>query len=213
MEKEKKTTALYTGSFDPFTKGHAYVVGEALELFDKVIIMVGVNSAKTGMFSMENRVSFIRELYKDIPGERLEVIAHEGMTADYIMSHPVDCIVKGVRNTKDCEYELQQNDVNQFLLLGHYKHVPTVMIPCPSALAHISSSLCRDLIYMYGFENRECSRELSSLMPAGTTIRLKVQGVYNGWKAKTTFYFDYAGISYNPKEQFSIEKENLPIPV
>lgn len=213
MEKEKKTVALYTGSFDPFTRGHAYVVGEALELFDKVIVMVGVNSAKSGMFSMENRVAFIRELYKDVPEDRLEVIGHEGMTADYVMRHPIDCIVKGVRNTKDCEYELQQNEVNQFLLLGHYKHVPTVMIPCPSSLTHISSSLCRDLICMYGFEDRECNNELASLMPPGTAIRLKVQGVYNGWGEKTTFYFAYAGLSYNPEESFSIEKENLPIPV
>lgn len=121
--------ALFPGSFDPFTTGHEAILRRVLPLFDKVIVAVGVNSDKHYMFSLEERVALIRERLKDCPS--VEVTAYQGMTIDLCHRLGAKVIIRGIRTSKDFEYEqtiaavnrLQDPSIETLLLLADPEHV------------------------------------------------------------------------------------------
>ena len=106
-------TAIFVGSFDPFTIGHDSIVRRSLPLFDRLIIGVGVNIGKRYMLSAEERVDAIRRLYSDEP--RISVEQYSGLTVDFADSVGAQFIVKGVRTVKDFEAEREQADINRRL--------------------------------------------------------------------------------------------------
>ena len=132
--------ALFPGSFDPFTKGHADIVGRALELFDEVIIGVGYNEQKQGWMPVEERVASIKKLYFDEP--RIKVECYSGLTADFAKANGITAIVRGVRTTTDFEYEMQMADVNRQLT-----GIETILLPASPQYASLSSSLVRELAH------------------------------------------------------------------
>ena len=132
--------ALFPGSFDPFTKGHADIVGRALELFDEVIIGVGYNEQKQGWMPVEERVASIKKLYFDEP--RIKVECYSGLTADFAKESGATAIVRGVRTTTDFEYEMQMADVNRQLT-----GIETILLPASPQYASLSSSLVRELAH------------------------------------------------------------------
>ena len=132
--------ALVPGSFDPFTKGHADIVGRALELFDEVIIGVGYNEQKEGWMPVEERVASIKKLYIDEP--RIKVECYSGLTADFAKESGATAIVRGVRTTTDFEYEMQMADVNRQLT-----GIETILLPASPQYASLSSSLVRELAH------------------------------------------------------------------
>lgn len=121
--------ALFPGSFDPFTTGHEAILRRVLPLFDKVIVAVGVNSDKHYMFSLEERVALIRERLKDCPS--VEVTSYQGMTIDLCHRLGAKVIIRGIRTSKDFDYEqtiaavnrLQDPSIETLLLLADPEHV------------------------------------------------------------------------------------------
>lgn len=135
-------TGLFVGSFDPFTIGHDNIVRRAVGLFDRLVIGVGDNPGKQCMFSLEERVRAIRELYADDP--RIEVTSYSDFTIDLAQRVGARYIVKGVRSVTDFEYERIQNDFNHQL-----GGIETVLLYADPTMTSISSSAVRQLIHFH----------------------------------------------------------------
>jgi pantetheine-phosphate adenylyltransferase len=133
-------TGIFVGSFDPFTIGHLSIVRRALPLFDKLVIGVGVNERKTYLHTTEERIEAISRLFADEPA--VEVRSYSGLTVDFAHSVEAGFIVKGVRSMKDFEYEREQADINREI-----GGVETVLLFAEPQLAHISSSMVRELTH------------------------------------------------------------------
>ena len=131
---------LFPGSFDPFTRGHADIVGRALEMFDGVVIAVGYNEQKQGWMPVEERVAAIRKVYADEPRVRVE--RYTGLTVDFAREQGINVIVRGVRTVSDFEFEMQLADVNRQLT-----GIETVLLPASPQLASLSSSIVRELAH------------------------------------------------------------------
>lgn len=131
--------ALFTGSFNPFTIGHADIVNRALTIFDKVVIGVGYNPSKGTLSDVESRVYNIKEVYKDNPNVSVE--AYSDLTVDFARRHGATTIIKGVRSVQDFEYERAQAEVNSLIGDG----IETMFLFAKPELASISSSVVREL--------------------------------------------------------------------
>lgn len=140
MKNEEWRTAIFTGSFDPFTIGHADIVRRALPLFGRIVIGVGVNKRKRCLHTAKERVEAIERLYKDEP--RVEVREYSDLTVDLARREDAHYIIKGIRSVKDFEYEREQADVN--LRIGG---VETLFLFASPQLASVSSSVVRELIH------------------------------------------------------------------
>lgn len=132
--------AIFPGSFDPFTRGHAALVAEALNMFDTIVIGVGNNSVKEGLLTVENRKRLIEDVYAD--ENRVKVEIYTGLTGDFATDKEACAIIRGVRNTTDFEYERTMEATNYRL----YPHITTVMLFTPSPVADISSSTVREVL-------------------------------------------------------------------
>ncbi|MBR1594735.1 MAG: pantetheine-phosphate adenylyltransferase [Alloprevotella sp.] len=132
-------TALFPGSFDPFTVGHASIVERALPMFDRIVIGVGVNAGKHALYTIEERVRRIRELYADEP--RIRVESYADLTVDCARRTGAHFILRGLRSVKDFEYERDVAAMNRRL-----SGIETVMMFCEERYACISSSVVRELI-------------------------------------------------------------------
>ena len=143
-------TAVFTGSFDPFTVGHDDIVRRALPLFDRIIIGVGYNEHKQYMQPTEQRCETIRGYYSDEP--RVEVQAYNDLTVDFCARVGARYIIKGVRSMKDFEYERDMAEINRRL-----SGVETVCLFASPELAHVSSSVVRELIHF--------GKDVSELLP------------------------------------------------
>ena len=121
--------AVFPGSFDPFTKGHEAILRRVLPLFDKVVVAVGVNTEKSYMFSVAERVERIRDALKGCPS--VEVIAYTGMTIDLCHQLGAKAIIRGIRTAKDFEYEqtvaavnrMQDDSIETLLVMADPEHV------------------------------------------------------------------------------------------
>lgn len=134
-------TALFAGSFDPFTIGHASVVERALALFDRVIVAVGVNSAKSGPADADSRVDAIRRIYAAMPQGRVEVLAYRGeLTVQLARRLGAKWLLRGVRSVKDFEYERDLADLNR-----RVGGIETILMFTLPEHAAISSSAVREL--------------------------------------------------------------------
>lgn len=130
--------ALFPGSFDPFTQGHANLVARVLNLFDAVVVAVGVNSDKNYMFSAQQRVEAIRQRYKE--DSRVRVVAFSDMTVDCCRREGAGVIVRGVRNAQDMQYEQTVAAVNHRLA----PEIETVLLLADPELVDVSSTLERE---------------------------------------------------------------------
>lgn len=133
---------LFTGSFDPFTIGHADIVRRALQLVDKLYIVITVNPAKQSMFTTEERMASIKRLYEDEP--RVVVKTNSGMTIDFAHKVGARLIIRGVRSTIDFEYEKVQAEFNQRL-----GGLETVLLFSSPELSSVSSSAYRQLVLFH----------------------------------------------------------------
>ncbi len=149
-------TAIFPGSFDPFTRGHAAIVEQSLRLFDRVVVAVGFNPEKRGFLPLEARVQLLEELYQDNP--RVEVAAYDTLTIDFARSRGAVAMVRGVRSTIDFEYERSMASANSRL----DGEIATVVLFAPSELADVSSNVVREL-YSFG-------RSVDEFLPEGVKI-------------------------------------------
>ena len=134
-----KNTALFPGSFDPFTKGHMDIVLRGTALFDEVIIGVGINTAKQRYFKIDFMIAKIEEAFKDFP--QVKVMSYEGLTAEFAKKINARFLIRGLRNTTDFEYENTISQVNKH----QWKELETVFLITDPGQAYISSSIVRDL--------------------------------------------------------------------
>lgn len=153
-------TALFTGSFNPFTIGHADIVERALSIFDRVVIGIGYNTEKSADTDIYNRVEHIKEIYED--EERVTVEAFSDMAADLAKRHNATAVVKGVRSVKDYEYERAQAEYNRLLGEG----LETVLFFSKPELSALSSSAVRTLQHF----GRDVSEFLPQKKQGETTI-------------------------------------------
>ena len=132
-------TALFTGTFDPFTVGHDDIVRRALPLFDRIIIaVVGDNVNKPQMTPASERREAIEALYADEP--HVEVKVFNGLAADFAREEQAQCFIKGVRSLRDFEYERDMADINRRLC-----GIDTLLLFADARLAAVSSSMVREL--------------------------------------------------------------------
>lgn len=134
--------AIFPGSFDPFTIGHHDIVMRGLDIFDEIVIGIGKNSNKQETFPLQERLERIQQAYADEPRVKVEV--YEGLTIDFVTKHHAKHILRGVRSVKDFEYERDIAEANKQL-----SGIETVILYTRPELAHISSSLVREL-YAFG---------------------------------------------------------------
>lgn len=134
----QQRTAIFPGSFNPYTVGHASVVGRALALFDNIIIAVGINRAKHSDADIDARLEPIRRLYAG--NSAVRVCAYDGLTADFARQCGARFILRGVRSVKDFEYERDMADINRRLT-----GIETVLLYTLPEHAAISSSVVREL--------------------------------------------------------------------
>lgn len=132
--------AIFPGSFDPFTIGHADIVRRALPLFDEIIIGIGINNQKQPLFPLEERVERIRQAFADEP--KLKVIPFNSLTIDFAREQGAQYLLRGIRTTADFEYERTMADANRQLA---EEGIETIVLFTRPELSHISSSLVRDL--------------------------------------------------------------------
>ena len=142
-------TGVFVGTFNPFTIGHASIVRRSLALFDKLVIGVGVNTAKE-MSKEEDRVEQIARFYVAEP--RVEVRSYSDLTIDFARREGAQFIVKGVRSVKDFEYEREQADINRRL-----SGLETILLFAEPGMEAVSSSLVREL--------QRFGRDVSEFLP------------------------------------------------
>ena len=148
-------TAIFPGSFDPYTKGHDSIARRGLQLFDRIIIGVGINEKKKGIMAVEKRIQALKNLYRNEP--RISVEAYSDLTVDFAKRKQADFILRGVRSHKDFEYELAIADVNKRL-----SGIETVILFTEPELACISSTIVRELMHF--------GRDITEFLPEGVTI-------------------------------------------
>ncbi len=139
-----RNTALFPGSFDPFTLGHLAVATRALGIFEHILIGVGLNTDKRGLLSPEARVELIRRTFEDEP--RVDVSLYDGLTGDFCRARGIKHIVRGIRNVADFEYEHAMEMANTQI----YPEITTVAVFTPAEYIPVSSRLVREIITMGG---------------------------------------------------------------
>ena len=131
-------TALFPGSFDPFTAGHEAIARRIAPLFERLVVAVGVNSEKHCMFTHEERVERIRRMLADLP--QVEVLSYSGMTVDLCHEVGAQCIVRGIRTAADFEYEQLVASVNR----RQDSTIETLLVMADAEHINISSTLERE---------------------------------------------------------------------
>jgi pantetheine-phosphate adenylyltransferase len=140
MKPSAQRIALFPGTFDPITIGHQDIINRSLPLFDKLFIGIGRNVNKEPMFSVEQRLDWIREIYRDNP--KVEAVSFEGLTIRCCQEVGAHFILRGIRYVNDFEYEKAIADMNRSL----DNHIETVFLTCLPQYTSVASTLVRDVL-------------------------------------------------------------------
>ncbi len=151
--------AIYPGSFDPATNGHADVIARASRLFDRVIIAVGRNAQKQPLFSVEERVALLQESCQNMPNVTAEPF--DGMLVDFARGHGARVIIKGLRAVSDFEYEFQMALANRHLA----PDVETLFLMTSAHHLYLSSSIVKEIARLNG--------DLTGLVPDAVAAALR----------------------------------------
>ena len=150
--------AVYPGSFDPITNGHLEILHRALNIFDKVIMLVAVNPSKKTRFSPEERVAMIKEA---VNNPRVEVDSYDGLTVEYAKEHGAHHLIRGLRAVTDFEYEFSLASANDYI----DESIDTVFLMSKAEKSFINSSMIMEL--------HQKGVDISSLVPPSVLKRLK----------------------------------------
>lgn len=131
---------LFPGTFDPLTLGHVDIINRAIPLFDKIVVAIGSNVAKAPMFSAQQRVAWIKEIYKDEP--KVKGAYYEGLTVNYCKSIGAHFILRGIRYVSDFEYEKAIADANRTL----DNSIETIFLTGEPKYTSVASTIVRDII-------------------------------------------------------------------
>jgi pantetheine-phosphate adenylyltransferase len=156
-----KRVAVYPGTFDPITYGHIDVVNRATRLFDHVVVLVARNTAKAPLFSDEERISMIREVFESNP--RVEVDGFDGLLVDYVVRRRARAIIRGLRAVSDFEYEFQMALTNRKM----NGRIDTVFLVPDERYTYLNSTIVREVARLGG--------NVSDFVPPGIRRRLVAQ--------------------------------------
>jgi pantetheine-phosphate adenylyltransferase len=135
---------VYPGSFDPLTDGHINIIRRGLQIFDKVVVAVAHNTSKRTLFSTQERVDMIKEIFRDEP--KVEVDTFEGLLVNYCRSRGMRVILRGLRTVSDFEFEFQMALANKQMA----PDIETFFMMTESSYSHISSTILREVIQLGG---------------------------------------------------------------
>ena len=152
-----KKTAVFPGSFDPFTIGHEGIVRRALSLFDEIVIAVGANALKKSHYSLNVRKEMINKVFADEP--RIRVDHYEGLTVDYCRNNGAMYLLRGLRTAADFEFERAIAQVNKVMA----PEVESVFLLTVPEHTSINSTIVRDIIRSGG--------DASQFVPAEINLR------------------------------------------
>ena len=144
MSEGVTTIAVYPGTFDPITNGHLDILDRALRLFDRIIVMLATNIRKQPLFTVDERIQFIRDVVPD--QGRLEFASFNGLLVDFCRSRNATVIVRGLRALADFEYEFQFAHMNRRLAPG----IDTVFFMTDERNHYVSSSLVKEVAGLGG---------------------------------------------------------------
>lgn len=133
-----KKIALFPGSFDPFTKGHESIIKKALPLFDEIVIGIGINTTKSAYFSLDSRIIQIESIYVNEP--KITVKSFQKLTVDFCKDLNARFILRGLRDTKDFEYEKAIAQMNNQLA-----QIETVFYMTDPEVSAISATIVREI--------------------------------------------------------------------
>jgi pantetheine-phosphate adenylyltransferase len=143
-EPQKDTLAIYPGSFDPITNGHISIIHRGLEIFDRIIIAVAVNSAKRGLFSIPERIEMVESSLNH--NDRIKVETFDGLLVDYVESVGAKIVVRGLRALSDFEYEFQMALMNRKL----NRKIQTVFMMTDYRWLYVSSTIIKEAASLGG---------------------------------------------------------------
>jgi len=152
-------TAVYPGTFDPITNGHIDIIERALNIFDKVIIAISVDSTKNPFFTVEERIKMISESVKDI--QRIEIDSFSGLLVDYAKKTNAIAVIRGLRAVSDFEYEFQMALMNRRL----NENIETVFLMPNEKFTFLNSSIVREVVSLGG--------DISDFVPENVKNELK----------------------------------------
>ena len=132
--------ALFPGTFDPVTFGHIDIIERALPLFDRLYIGIGINANKLPMFSADQRILWLDEIFKNEP--KIKSVVYEGLTVECCKQVHANYILRGIRYVNDFEYEKAIADMNRSL----DENIETVFLTCLPKYTSVASTLVRDVI-------------------------------------------------------------------
>ena len=138
------TLAVYPGSFDPPTNGHVDIISRGARLFDRIIVAILVNAEKSPLFSMQERVEILRDVFKDQPN--VEVDTFDGLLVEYVERRQAQVIVRGLRAVSDFEFEFQMALMNRRLT----PRIETVFMMPAEQYTYISSRLIKEVFALGG---------------------------------------------------------------
>ena len=147
MRNKKKRLGVYAGSFDPLTIGHLWMIQEGVNLFDRLIVAVGINPEKRYTFSLEERVSMLRESLKQYRNLSVTSFSNRYLI-DYAQSIGATHILRGIRSESDYEYERTMRNINGDLNPG----IVSVFLMPPRDIAEVSSSMVKGLVGPNGWQ-------------------------------------------------------------
>lgn len=141
--------ALYPGSFDPLTNGHVDVLAKSLDLFDRVVVAIGIHPSKKPLFSVAERTEMIYCTVDNISKEsreKVEIVTFDGLVVDAARRHGAGALVRGLRDATDFDYEMQMSGMNGTMAPGLH----TVFLPASPEVRHITATLVRQIAAMGG---------------------------------------------------------------
>ncbi len=159
MTEKKKKIAIYPGTFDPVTNGHIDLVLRAKDIFDKVFVSIGINPAKTPLFTVEERTELLLQSLEGIDG--VEVSSYSGLLVDHARSKGAVALIRGLRALSDFEYEFQLALMNRKLA----EEISTVFLMPHEKYTYVNSSLIRNLAQL--------GQDVSDFVPATVQEALK----------------------------------------
>lgn len=153
--------AVYPGSFDPITNGHLDLLDRGLKIFDRIIIAIAANPAKTPLFTLEERVYMIEQSLKDHPlRDRLTVDAFQGLLVEYVKKANANAILRGLRAISDFEYEFQMALMNRKLS----NEIETLYLMTGMRWIYISSRIIKEVVMSGGCVNGLVSEPVEKML-------------------------------------------------
>ncbi|HWB64200.1 MAG TPA: pantetheine-phosphate adenylyltransferase [Chitinophagales bacterium] len=147
--------AVFPGSFDPITVGHADIVRRALPLFDEIIVAIGVNTQKQALYSLEKRIEWIDRVFVGEP--KVKVESYEGLTVNFCEKRNANYLLRGIRSAADFEYEKTIAHLNHDML----PQIETILILSRPELSSISSTIVREIIRGKGKVTKFLPKEIA----------------------------------------------------